>query len=106
MLRFGVFAVGLAGGLTRTTSSGALTQIPHHQYVVAGTIEEFREHVARRAWAIVAENALIRDELFQLGARGCGNLVQNLVEAGTERFNFKAPTVPRHLSLIGRLVRG
>lgn len=53
-----------------------------HQYVVTGTVEQLGKHFARRARAVIAEDALILVESFQLGAGiGC-YFVEDLVQAG------------------------
>jgi hypothetical protein len=74
------------------------------EHVIAGPVEEVQEQVA--PGSVSAEDALILGESFQFGTRVSGDLMQNLVEAGIERFDFEAATVPVHPGLVWRLAGG
>jgi len=97
---------GGGSGAQNDLKQGVSVTAADHEHVVAGAFEELPKYVAPWAGAVAPEDALILGESFQFRTCAGGDLMQNLVEAGIERFDFEAVPVPTYPGQIGRLVSG
>jgi len=96
-------------GTEHDPARSSLALVSDHHYVIAGAEQKLAKHIARRAGAESAKNALVGVESFQLCAGEGGYVHQNLFQAGVGGVDAQALAVPRDRSLrrlfVGRPLR-
>ena len=108
LIRYGVHA-GILTGRRRVFpcaqddgSRCSLAFVAENQVVVTRPVEELGENIFRLSGAVVAEDALIFAEAFNLGSGLGGDLVEDLAQVRVEGLDVQSLAVPSD----GRLFRG
>ena len=77
----------------------------NEDHVAAGTVEQRRQDLIRRSWAVIAKDALIFDAAGDLHSGVCGDLPENLVEAGIVGGDGERAIGVGDLGSVGRKLR-